>query len=279
MRPLPRVVLAFGGLLGILSVGSVVYANLTGPGLRPAATAGSRGRAVVTAPGVRSPRTGAAGPTLGAGFAEIIAALRPAVVSIARPSRGGHVSPQSGPRFVDPYRDGSVRVGAGVIIDPRGLVLTSLQVVGAEEDLLVTLARPKETTLRARRVAADPRADLVLLRLVTTETLPAAPLGDSDRVEIGDLVLAFGSPFGFSDSVTAGIVSSNHRRLAIEGRVFDDLLQTDARLNPGNAGGPLVNIDGQVVGINVGALSMNSTFVGIGFAVASNRARALLAQL
>jgi serine protease Do len=276
MRPLPRVVLAFGGLIAVTTIGSVVYANLTGPGAKPAAAA-SAGRGAAARPLAAAPRGG--GPALGGGFAEIITALRPAVVSIARPSRGTHVSPQSGARFVDPYRDGGVRVGAGVIIDPRGLVLTSLQVVGAETDLLVTLSRPKERTLRAPRVATDPRSDLVLLRLVTTETLPSAPLGDSDGVEIGDLVLAFGSPFGFSDSVTAGIVSSNHRRLAIEGRVFDDLLQTDARLNPGNAGGPLVDIEGRVVGINIGALSMNSTFVGIGFAVASNRARALLAQL
>jgi serine protease Do len=275
MRPLPRVVLAFGGLVAVTTIGSVVYANLTGPGAGTAARRSTTAARTVAA--TATPRAGAG--LAGAGFADIITALRPAVVSIARPSRGTHVSPQSGARFVDPYRDGGVRVGAGVIIDPRGLVLTSLQVVGTETDLYVTLTRPKATTVRAQRVATDPRSDLVLLRLVTTETLPAAPLGDSDRVEIGDLVLAFGSPFGFSDSVTAGIVSSNHRRLAIEGRVFDDLLQTDARLNPGNAGGPLVDIEGRVVGINVGALSMNSTFVGIGFAVASNRARALLAQM
>jgi serine protease Do len=271
------VVLAFGGLVAVSTIGSVVYANLTGPGQAPAAPrAGAAARTVAARSA--APRAGAA-LAPGAGFADIIAALRPAIVSIARPSRGTHVSPQSGARFVDPYRDNGVRVGAGVIIDPRGLVLTSLQVVGQETDLVVTLSRPRELTLRAQRVAVDPRSDLVLLRLVTTETLPAAPLGDSDAVEIGDLVLAFGSPFGFSDSVTAGIVSSNHRRLAIEGRVFDDLLQTDARLNPGNAGGPLVDIQGRIVGINIGALSMNSTFVGIGFAVASNRARALLAQL
>jgi serine protease Do len=265
-------------VVGVLILGVVGYANWSG-------TAASKSAAAAPLAGPRvaafdlAPRLGgraAEGGELRDGFAQIISAVRPSVVSISRPASNRPSAPTTGTRFVAPYAQGNVRVGSGVIIDPRGYVLTSLQVAGRENDLLVTLYHPREVVLRARRVGEDPRSDLVLLRVLSDAALPAITLGDSDRVEIGDLVLALGSPFGFADTVTSGIVSSNHRRLSIEGREFEDLIQTDARLNPGNAGGPIVNIDGQVIGISIGTLSLNSTFVGIGFAISSNRARELL---
>jgi serine protease Do len=277
-RP-PRIAVVLAGLVALVALAGVAWANLSGGAARPppgASPAAFGGGALA---GGTPARGRGAGAGVRDGFARIIAGVRPAVVSIARPAQPTHVSPQSGTRFVDPYLQGDTRVGAGVIIDPRGYVLTSQQVVGTERTLWVTVSAPQPTVLRAHRVAEDPAADLVLLRVMTSVPLPAAPLGDSDRLEIGDLVLAFGTPFGFAESVTSGIVSSNHRRLTIEGRPFDDLIQTDARLNPGSSGGPLVNINGEVVGITIGTLSMNSTFVGIGFAIASNRARALLSQL
>jgi S1-C subfamily serine protease len=212
------------------------------------------------------------------GLESIVDGTRLAVVSIARTSRGGHVSPTSGMALLDPYADGSMRVGSGFIIDSRGYVLTSLQVVGAETEFVVTWPGSRRS-MRAWKVAADPRTDLAVLRLVAPGPYPALRLADSDRTKLGDLVLAFGTPFGFTETVTLGIVSSNHRRLRIEGRTFDDLIQTDARINPGSSGGPLVNIDGEVVGVNVGAVKLNSTLVGIGFAVASNQARGLLGGL
>jgi serine protease Do len=256
-----RRLLAVAASAAVLAGGGLVWAGLRAPAPRPLA------RPLLAPAGLQG------------GFAPVIAAVRPAVVSIARPAGPGHVSPGSGPRFVDPFAQGEQRIGAGVIVDPRGYVLTSQQVAGRARDLWVTVPGSPPVVLRARRVAEDPAADLVLLRAESRAPLPAAPLGDSDRLELGDLVLAFGSPFGFSESVSAGIVSSNHRRLTIEGRIFDDLIQTDARLNPGSSGGPLVDIHGQVVGLGIGTLAMNSTFVGIGFAIASNRARALLAQV
>ncbi|HEY3359017.1 MAG TPA: trypsin-like peptidase domain-containing protein [Polyangia bacterium] len=271
MSRLPRLAVVFAGVAGVAVVAGVAWANLGGPRRGPAAAA-----TAVAFPAPIGARAPLARGGVRDGFARIIAAVRPAVVSIARPAQGNHVSPTSGTRFVDPYLQGNTRVGAGVIIDPRGYVLTTQQVVGGERELWVTTQQ--QAVLRAHRVAEDRDSDLVLLRVVTSVPLPAAPLGDSDRLEIGNLVLAFGCPYGFAESVTSGIVSSNHRRLAIEGRVFDDLIQTDARLNPGSSGGPLVNINGEVVGISVGTLSMNSTFVGIGFAIASNRARVLLTQ-
>jgi S1-C subfamily serine protease len=273
MRRPPRLAIGFSGGVAAAAVGAVVWANWAGAAAPPPPARPTPAAFAAPAP---APARGAG---VRDGFARLIAAVRPAVVSIARPAQDGHASPPSGTRFVDPYLQGSTRVGAGVIIDPRGYVLTSQQVAGGDRDLWVTVSGARPAVLRARRVAEDQAADLVLLRVATASPLPAARLGDSDRLELGDLVLAFGTPFGFAESVSSGIVSSNHRRLTIEGRTFEDLIQTDARLNPGSSGGPLVDINGEVVGISIGTLSMNSTFVGIGFAVAINRARALLAQL
>jgi S1-C subfamily serine protease len=213
------------------------------------------------------------------GFTALVAATRPAVVTIWRKGRSPESTPQSGIRFVDPYASGGTRLGAGVIIDPRGYVLTSAQVAGTAVQFWVSSATRQDVAGRAERVADDLASDLVLLRILDGGPFPALPLGDSDRVAMGDLVLAFGSPYGFHETVTFGIVSSTRRRVSIEGHRFEDLIQTDAHLNPGDSGGPLVNIDGEVIGINIGTLAMNSTFAGVGFAVGSNRARSLLARL
>ncbi len=206
-------------------------------------------------------------------------AVRPAVVSIRRRSDGGHLSPQAGLRFVDPYADGAARIGSGVVVDPRGYVLTSAQVAGAASSFFVTWPGPPVRQARALRAADAPEADLVLLRVNGMDGLPALPLGDSDSLKMGDIVLAFGTPFGFSSTTTFGIVGSNRRALNVEGLTIRDLIQTDVRLNPGDSGGPLVNIAGELVGLNVAVMAMNSAFAGIGFAVPSNRVRDLLARL
>jgi serine protease Do len=207
----------------------------------------------------------------------LAASVRPAVVSVSRRGQGGHISPQAGALFLDPYKDGDVRVGSGTVVDPRGYILTSGQVAGSATDFLITWPGPPEITRRASRVANDPRSDLVLLQVQGGGSFPALSLADSSKVKIGDLVLAFGTPFGFGSTTTLGIVGSNRRKINLEGRELQDLIQVDAHLNPGDSGGPLVNIAGELVGVNIGALAMNSTFVGIGFAVASNSARRFLA--
>jgi len=209
----------------------------------------------------------------------LAASVRPAVVSVSRRGQGGHASPRAGALFLDPYVDGDVRVGSGTVVDSRGLILTSLQVAGTATDFVISWPGPPEVSRRASRVANDPSSDLVLLKVQGGESFPAISLADSDRVKIGDIVLAFGTPFGFGSTTTLGIVGSNRRKVNLEGREFQDLIQVDARLNPGDSGGPLVNIAGELVGVNIGALAMNSTFVGIAFAVASNGARRLLAGL
>ncbi len=165
--------------------------------------------------------------------------------------------------------------GAGFIIDASGIIVTNNHVVGVAKDIEVTLA--DGTSLPARVIGADELTDLALLKIAPPHTLTVVGWGNSRSVEVGDWVLAAGNPFGLANSITAGIVSARGRD--IETGPFDDFLQIDAPVNPGNSGGPIFNMKGEVVGINTAIVSPSGGSVGIAFAIPSDEARSIVAQL
>ena len=163
-------------------------------------------------------------------------------------------------------------VGSGVIISNDGYILTNNHVVEDAKMVTVTFSNQKE--YKAKVVGRDPKTDLAVLKIEGGDSLPAAALGDSDNLQVGDWVMAIGNPFGLSNTVTTGIVSAKGR--VIGAGPYDDFIQTDASINPGNSGGPLFNMNGQVVGINTAIIPQGQ---GIGFAIPVNTAKPLIPQL
>ena len=166
-------------------------------------------------------------------------------------------------------------LGSGFIIDPRGYVVTNNHVIADSDDITVTLH--DNTSLKAEVVGRDSKTDIALLKVKSDKPLPASGWGDSDVSRVGDWVLAIGNPFGLGGSVTAGILSARQRD--INSGPYDDFLQTDAAINRGNSGGPMFNMDGQVIGINTAIYSPSGGSIGIGFAIPSNIAKLVVAQL
>ncbi len=169
----------------------------------------------------------------------------------------------------------AVGQGSGFIISPDGLIMTNNHVVGDADKVTVRLLDGREFT--ADTIGTDPATDIALIKIDETD-LPFLKLGDSDKLEVGDWVLAVGNPFGLSHTLTAGIVSAKGRS-GIGLNDYENFIQTDAAINPGNSGGPLVNLDGEVVGINTAIFSRSGGYMGIGFAIPINMAKKIRDQL
>jgi serine protease Do len=218
-------------------------------------------------------------PTL----APLVREVTPSVVNIAVRGRVKENNPRNhDPRFrefleVPKELEREIQaVGSGVIVDVRGYVLTANHVVAQAST--VQVMTKDGGRLEAKVVGRDPGTDLAVLRVQGAQSLKTIPMGDSDRLDVGDFVIAVGNPFGLGQTVTSGIVSALGRT-GIGEQGYEDFIQTDAAINPGNSGGALVNLRGELVGINTAILSTGGGNVGIGFAVPINMARRVMDQI
>ena len=178
------------------------------------------------------------------------------------------------PQSQEPRRRAS-SLGSGFVISPDGYVVTNNHVIEGADEIMITFH--DDSTLEATLVGRDPKTDIALLKVESDNPLAALTWGNSDRARIGDWVLAIGNPFGLGGTVTAGIVSARGRE--INAGPYDDFIQTDASINRGNSGGPMFNLDGEVIGINTAIYSPSGGSVGIGFAIPSAQAKVVVAQL
>lgn len=218
------------------------------------------------------------------GFADLAERLTPAVVNIATSQRVEGVDelpefPPGSPleRFHEGF-EGDAQVtslGSGFVISADGVIITNNHVIESADAIEVILQNGEK--LDAVVVGRDPATDLAVLRVHARRTLPYVNLGDSDSARVGDIVLAIGNPFGFGGSVSVGIVSARNRN--IDAGRYDDFIQTDAAINRGNSGGPLFNLDGEVIGVNTAIVSPTGASVGVGFATPASIVRPVVDQL
>ena len=235
-----------------------------------------------------------------ASFADLAEELSPAVVNIStatkveRPSFGPRAGPDvpEGTPFEDFFKDFFDRrgggdggreprtvqsLGSGFVIDPAGYIVTNNHVIEGADEITVNFVNGD--ALEAKLIGTDPKTDIALLKLIEepSSPIPFVPFADSDKTRVGDWVIAIGNPFGLGGSVSAGIISARNRD--ISAGPYDDFLQTDAAINRGNSGGPLFNMDGEVVGVNTAIFSPTGGSVGVGFSVPANIASNIVDQL
>ena len=220
-------------------------------------------------------------------FADLAEKLMPSVVNISTTTI---VTTQSNPfpfkfppgspfedmfkEFGAPQERKSAALGSGFIIDEKGLVITNNHVIADAEDIIVRVDGDKE--FKAKVIGADPLSDIAVLQLETKEKFTPVRFGDSDKARIGDWVIAIGNPFGLGGTVTSGIISARNRSIGLSR--YEDYIQTDASINSGNSGGPLFDMNGDVIGINTAILGRNGS-IGIGFSIPSNSAKLVINQL
>ena len=190
--------------------------------------------------------------------------------------RPGEKRPQPKSREVERKAEAT---GSGVIIDPQGYILTNYHVIAGAEEIKVTLSNGEEKKYDGKVIGKDSTSDLAVIEIKAKEKFPAAKLGDSDKIRIGDWAIAIGSPFGLKQTLTVGVISAKRQSLYVEGKEYRDMIQTDASINRGNSGGPLVNIKGEVIGINTAIYAPTGVFAGVGFAIPINNAKEILDEL
>jgi len=211
-------------------------------------------------------------------FAPLVKQTAPAVVNVYASQTARVVSPFAGDPFFEQFFGPSQpraqsSLGSGVLVDPSGLVVTNFHVIQNADEVKVSTSDGREFT--SRILLKDQSVDLAVLKIEADKPFPVVPIGDSDALQVGDLVLAIGDPFGVGQTVTSGIVSALARSpVGISDSGF--FIQTDAAINPGNSGGALINMAGQVVGINTAIFSRGGGSIGIGFAIPSNMVRAFV---
>ena len=221
-----------------------------------------------------------------ASFADLVEQLQPAVVNISTthmPSDNedvddglGIISPNPQiQNYFAPHNPQQVSLGSGFVVDETGYIVTNHHVIDKAQEINVTLA--DERQLAAEIVGSDVKTDLALIRVKTAEKLPTVKLGNSDKIRAGDWIIAIGNPFGLGGSVTAGIISAKSRD--IEAGAYDNFIQTDASINQGSSGGPMFNMNGEVIGINSAIYSTSGGSMGIGFATPINLAKFVIEQL
>lgn len=230
----------------------------------------------------------------GASYANVIKRVTPSVVTIestrtVRPPANVFNDPrlrrffggEEEPGPDNPRKMRQESLGSGVIVSEEGYILTNNHVVeGADEDGVKIAMADGKTRYNAKVVGKDPRTDIAILKIEAAKKLPALTLADSDKLEVGDVVLAVGNPFGFGQSVSSGIISALSRGFGILGNQgYEDFIQTDASINQGNSGGALVDSEGRLIGINQSIASPSGANAGVGFAVPINLARSVMEQL
>lgn len=220
-------------------------------------------------------------------FERVAETITPSVVTISTESTPKKKKAKQGDDplrkfFGDDFLDKMVPtpqrgLGTGVIVDEQGHIITNNHVIGESSEVTVRLSN--ERSVKAKVVGTDPRTDLAVIKIKVKAELPKpAKLGDSEKLKIGEWVVAAGASFGLDNTITAGIVSAKGRALS-GGSQYEDFIQTDAAINPGNSGGPLVNLRGEVVGINTAIVSKSGGYMGIGFAIPVNMAKQVLGSL
>ena len=283
----------FRSRLGLLSLSGTLVLTALGLGIiqgstesaKKSSTGGSNAKPVVVVDDKPTARDG----RIPSSFAHIVKKVSPSVVKVLTTVRG-----KEGPEFADPFlfrffgedfqgqRGGRPNlrtpeqrgVGSGVIVTEDGYILTNNHVVDGADDVRVALQDGRD--FKARVIGRDPKTDVAVLKIDTTG-LPHVTVADSDAIEVGDLALAVGNPFGIGQTVTMGMISAKGR--GNMGLDYEDFIQTDAAINPGNSGGALVDAEGRLIGINTAILSRSGGNQGIGFAIPSNLARFVMDSL